>query len=275
MFRERCVCIHTNFDKLIPFFEFSSKFHRVIRTTNVIERSFEEVRRRLKVMGYFQNTKSCKRIVLSLFFYFNTKRERKTERIIPIAQYFSTCGELLGDSEERRTRTIQSKKTSASLKNYWEGTSSVSLINLHTNSNITKFPKKNLAFFFFWLYYIDGKGAFEKPLTINWWRLPPNVERTRWPLWVAKAKCRRRLWKPFSVECPESFFQTAYPFLTVPRPRRGIFFASIFRVRNFTNPVPWGLPLFGICYKIQFPSMVGLFPRSNLLCQGIGFDRMS
>jgi len=67
----------------------------------VIERSFAEVRRRLKVMGYFQNTKSCKRIVLSLFFYFNKKWERKTERIISIAQYFSICGEL--------SRTMESK----------------------------------------------------------------------------------------------------------------------------------------------------------------------
>ena len=85
-------CLERDFDRLIPFFEFSSEFHRVIRTTNVIERSFEEVRRRLKVMGYFQNTKSCKRIILSLFFYFNKKWERRTERIIPIAQYFSISG---------------------------------------------------------------------------------------------------------------------------------------------------------------------------------------
>jgi len=82
-------CLERDFDKLIPFFEFSLEFHKVIRTTNVIERSFKEVRRRLKVMGYFQNTKSCKRIVLSQFFYFNKKWERRTERIIPIAQYFS------------------------------------------------------------------------------------------------------------------------------------------------------------------------------------------
>jgi transposase-like protein len=87
-------CLEKDFDKLIPFFEFSPEFHKVIRTTNVIERSFEEVRRRLKVMGYFQNTKSCKRIVLSLFFYFNTKWERKSERIVPISQYFSPTAEL-------------------------------------------------------------------------------------------------------------------------------------------------------------------------------------
>jgi transposase-like protein len=81
-------CLEKDFDRLIPFFEFSPEFHRVIRTTNVIERSFGEVRRRLKVMGYFQNTRSCNRMIYSLCFYFNNKWERKTERIRPIAQYF-------------------------------------------------------------------------------------------------------------------------------------------------------------------------------------------
>ncbi|MCJ7459681.1 MAG: transposase [candidate division Zixibacteria bacterium] len=83
-------CLEKDFDRLIPFFAFSPEFHKVIRTTNVIERSFKEVRRRLKVMGYFQNTKSCKRIVLSQFLYFNKKWERRTERIVSITQYFST-----------------------------------------------------------------------------------------------------------------------------------------------------------------------------------------
>jgi len=83
-------CLEKDFDRLIPFFAFSPEFHKVIRTTNVIERSLEEVRRRLKVMGYFQNTKSCKRIVLSQFLYFNKKWERRTERIVSITQYFST-----------------------------------------------------------------------------------------------------------------------------------------------------------------------------------------
>jgi putative transposase len=96
---EAVKCLEKDFDKLIPFFEFSPEFHKVIRTTNVIERSFGEVRRRLKVMGYFQNTKSSKRIVLSQFLYFNKKWERKTERIIPIARYFSPAEELYPKTE--------------------------------------------------------------------------------------------------------------------------------------------------------------------------------
>jgi hypothetical protein len=35
-----------------------------------------------------QNTKSCKRIVFSLFFYFNVKWERQKERIHSVAEYF-------------------------------------------------------------------------------------------------------------------------------------------------------------------------------------------
>jgi len=50
-------CIEKDFDKLIPIFEFPKNIRKMIRTTNVIERCFREVRRRLKVMGYFQNSK--------------------------------------------------------------------------------------------------------------------------------------------------------------------------------------------------------------------------
>lgn len=40
-----------------------------IRTTNLIERSFREVRRRTRPMGTFQNTASMERIVFSVFYY--------------------------------------------------------------------------------------------------------------------------------------------------------------------------------------------------------------
>jgi len=82
-------CLERDFDKLLPFLEFPPSFHKTIRTTNVIERSFREVRRRLKVMGYFQDSKSCKRIVASLFEYFNIKWARNTQHLKPIAEYYS------------------------------------------------------------------------------------------------------------------------------------------------------------------------------------------
>jgi transposase-like protein len=53
----------------------------MIRTTNVIERCFREVRRRLKVRGCFQNSKSCDRIIYAIFAYHNVKGKRNTEKI--------------------------------------------------------------------------------------------------------------------------------------------------------------------------------------------------
>jgi putative transposase len=69
-------CVEKDFDKLIPVFEFPEAIRKIIRTTNVIEPAmadFREVRRRLKVMGCFQNSKSCDRIIYAIFNYFNTK----------------------------------------------------------------------------------------------------------------------------------------------------------------------------------------------------------
>ncbi|MEA2030452.1 MAG: transposase [candidate division Zixibacteria bacterium] len=70
-------CLEKDFDKpacladrLISVFDFPEEIRKMIRTTNVIERCFREVRRRprlsggqVKVMGYFQNSKSCDRII--------------------------------------------------------------------------------------------------------------------------------------------------------------------------------------------------------------------
>lgn len=80
-------CLERDFDRLIPFLEFDNSLHRIIRTTNVIERSFKEVRRRLKVMGYFQDGASARRIILSQFYYFNGKWDSRRERIKGVAQY--------------------------------------------------------------------------------------------------------------------------------------------------------------------------------------------
>lgn len=77
-------CLERDFDKLIPIFEFPQSIRKMIRTTNVIERCFREVRRRLKVMGYFQNTRSCDRITYALFEYFNRRWKRPQQIIKPI-----------------------------------------------------------------------------------------------------------------------------------------------------------------------------------------------
>jgi len=79
-------CLEKDFDKLIPVFQFPQPLRKIIRTTNVIERCFREVRRRLKVMGYFQNSKSCDRIIYAIFNYFNTKWKRHNQRIKEVAR---------------------------------------------------------------------------------------------------------------------------------------------------------------------------------------------
>jgi putative transposase len=74
-------CLQDDFHRLIAVYAFPEEIRRMIRTTNVIERCFREVRRRLRVMGYFQNYKSCNRIIFALFEYFNSKWQRTTEKI--------------------------------------------------------------------------------------------------------------------------------------------------------------------------------------------------
>jgi len=74
---ERCpgavACIEKDLEALLHFYDFDEVLWKKIRTTNVIERGFGEVRRRTKVMGCFPNDGSCERMVYALFAYFNNK----------------------------------------------------------------------------------------------------------------------------------------------------------------------------------------------------------
>ena len=79
-------CLEKDFDKLIPVFDFPEAVRKMIRTTNVIERCFREVRRRLKVMGYFQNSTSCDRIIYAIFSYYNSKWEQHNHKIKEVAK---------------------------------------------------------------------------------------------------------------------------------------------------------------------------------------------
>jgi len=81
-------CLAKDIDNLLRFLECPSQHYRIIRTTNVIERLFRELRRRLKVMGTFSDTASCKRITYSLFAYHNTRWTRTCYRIKQIASTY-------------------------------------------------------------------------------------------------------------------------------------------------------------------------------------------
>jgi transposase-like protein len=48
-----------------------------VRTTNVIERAFREVRRRTRPMSSFTNPASCERIVFGVISHLNRSWERK------------------------------------------------------------------------------------------------------------------------------------------------------------------------------------------------------
>jgi putative transposase len=74
-------CLEKDFDKLRLAFGFPQEIRKMIHTTNVLERCFREVRRRLKVRGCFQNSKSCDRIIYAIFAYHNIKGKRNTEKI--------------------------------------------------------------------------------------------------------------------------------------------------------------------------------------------------
>jgi transposase-like protein len=66
-------CLEKDMEELLTFFD-CPKHHRIrIRTTNVIERSFREVRRRTRVFSCFSNRQSCERIIYAIFTHLNNQ----------------------------------------------------------------------------------------------------------------------------------------------------------------------------------------------------------
>lgn len=75
--------IAQDLDELLAFLEIHIKeqyrefIRRQIRTTNIIERSFRNVRQRTKIMGCFTNTDSLARIIYAIFYRMNSKWQEK------------------------------------------------------------------------------------------------------------------------------------------------------------------------------------------------------
>jgi putative transposase len=65
-------CLNKDFDQLVSFFQIknSPQWSR-LRTTNLIERAFREVRRRTRPMGVMAHTHSLQRIVFAVFHHLN------------------------------------------------------------------------------------------------------------------------------------------------------------------------------------------------------------
>jgi putative transposase len=73
-------CLFTDIDDLLTCFQFSDPaFRKSIRTTNLIERRFKEVRRRTRPMGVFSDRTSIDRILYAVFMY-----ENKAEEVYPV-----------------------------------------------------------------------------------------------------------------------------------------------------------------------------------------------
>ena len=76
-------CIAQDLDQLLAFLtipikqEYREFIRRQIRTTNIIERAFREVRRRTRPMGCFTNNDSVSRIIYAIFNKLNTKWQEK------------------------------------------------------------------------------------------------------------------------------------------------------------------------------------------------------
>jgi transposase-like protein len=70
-------CLEEDLEAMLAFFDCPSKRWIKIRTTNVIERAFVEVRRRIRTMCSFTTQSSCERILYSVFERMNTNWEKR------------------------------------------------------------------------------------------------------------------------------------------------------------------------------------------------------
>ena len=76
--RPRAVtCVERDLEYLLNFFDVPAAHWKKVRTTNVIERAFREVRRRTRPMSSFSNLASCDRIVYGVITNLNRSWERK------------------------------------------------------------------------------------------------------------------------------------------------------------------------------------------------------
>lgn len=70
-------CVERDLEPLLNFYDVPEDHWKKVRTTNVIERSFREVRRRTRPMSSFSNPASCDRIVFGVISHLNRSWEKK------------------------------------------------------------------------------------------------------------------------------------------------------------------------------------------------------
>jgi len=85
--RPRAVAsLERDLDELLNFFAVPPAHWRKVRTTNVIERSFREVRRRTRPISSFTNPASCDRIIFGVISHLNRSWEKT-----PLKQFTQLC----------------------------------------------------------------------------------------------------------------------------------------------------------------------------------------
>jgi transposase-like protein len=70
-------CLERDIDNMLTFYDFPVELRSKIRTTNAIERSFREIRRRIRPMSCFENAGSCDRIIYGVISHLNKYWENK------------------------------------------------------------------------------------------------------------------------------------------------------------------------------------------------------
>ena len=74
-------CVERDLDQLLSFFQIkNSQLWSRLRTTNLIERAFREVRRRTRPMGVMANTHSLQRIVFAVFNHLNKNWAQRPQK---------------------------------------------------------------------------------------------------------------------------------------------------------------------------------------------------
>lgn len=66
-------CFHEEFYQTLNFYDFPKEIRSVISTTNHLERFLEEIRRRIKIQGYFKNERSLNLWIFGLIKHINLK----------------------------------------------------------------------------------------------------------------------------------------------------------------------------------------------------------
>jgi putative transposase len=70
-------CLGRDLESMLTFLDLPAEHRKMMRTTNIIERLFREVRRRTNPMTCFANAASCDRIIYSVFVRFNHRWESR------------------------------------------------------------------------------------------------------------------------------------------------------------------------------------------------------